>query len=71
MRPLDAHQLGLVLSLGAVEDATLAAAATGSRSAALRALTVHPLVDSARVAEQLLDGYVAAHPELAALLVHP
>ncbi|GAA4359930.1 family 4 glycosyl hydrolase [Angustibacter luteus] len=69
MRALDAHQLGLVLALGAVEDATVAAATTGSRSAALRALTVHPLVDSARVAEQLLDGYVAAHPELAALLV--
>ena len=69
--PFDAHQLGLVSSLRAVEDATLEAAATGSRSAALRALTVHPLVDSARVAEALLGGYLAAHPQLRALLTRP
>jgi 6-phospho-beta-glucosidase len=69
--PLDAHQLGLVSSVLAVEEATLAAAATGSRSAALRALTVHPLVDSARVAQALLGGYLAAHPQLRALLTQP
>jgi 6-phospho-beta-glucosidase len=69
--PFDAHQLGLVSSLRAVEEATLAAAATGSREAALRALTVHPLVDSAAVARTLLDGYVAAHEELRRLLVRP
>jgi 6-phospho-beta-glucosidase len=69
--PFDAHQLGLVSALRAVEDATLEAAATGSRSAALRALTVHPLVDSARVAEALLGGYLAAHPQLRALLTRP
>ncbi|GAB3592799.1 6-phospho-beta-glucosidase [Angustibacter peucedani] len=66
---LDAHQLGLVSSLRAVEDAVLEATATGSRDAALRALVVHPLVDSARVAEQLLAGYEQAHPELRALIV--
>ncbi|MGN6300829.1 MAG: 6-phospho-beta-glucosidase [Angustibacter sp.] len=64
----DAHQLGLVSSLRAVEDAVVEAATTGSREAALRALTVHPLVDSATVARQLLEGYEAAHPQLAALL---
>ncbi|HKG51522.1 MAG TPA: 6-phospho-beta-glucosidase [Actinomycetales bacterium] len=69
--PFDAHQLGLVSSLRAVETATLQAAATGSRSAALRALTMHPLVDSAAVARTLLDGYLAAHEELRRLLVRP
>jgi 6-phospho-beta-glucosidase len=69
--PLDEHQLGLVSSVRAVEVATLEAAAAGSRSAALRALTVHPLVDSAVVARTLLDGYLAAHDELRRLLVHP
>ncbi|HEX3005748.1 MAG TPA: 6-phospho-beta-glucosidase [Angustibacter sp.] len=66
--PFDAHQLGLVSSLRAVEDAVVEAATTGSRDAALRALTVHPLVDSATVARQLLEGYEAAHPQLTALL---
>ncbi|WP_426565801.1 6-phospho-beta-glucosidase [Angustibacter sp. McL0619] len=69
--PFDAHQLGLVSSMRAVEDATLLAARTGSRSAALQALTVHPLVDSARVAQALLGGYLAAHPQLRALLTKP
>lgn len=66
--PFDAHQLGLVSALRAVEDAVVEAATTGSRDAALRALTVHPLVDSATVARRLLEGYEAAHPQLAALL---
>ncbi len=69
--PLDAHQLGLVSALRAVEEAVLEAARTGSRSAALRALVVHPLVDSARVAGQLLAAYEQAHPQLADLLVRP
>lgn len=56
--PFDEHQLGLISSLRAVETATLEAASTGSHRAALRALTVHPLVDSAAVARRLLDGYL-------------
>jgi 6-phospho-beta-glucosidase len=66
--PFDAHQLGLVSSLRAVEEATVEAATTGSRDAALLALTVHPLVDSAGVARALLEGYEHAHPQLAGLL---
>jgi 6-phospho-beta-glucosidase len=49
-------QLGLMLSLKAVERSTIEAAADGSRAAALRALALHPLVDSVRVAERILDG---------------
>lgn len=56
--PLDDHQLSLVSALRAVETATAEAAASGSRRAALRAFTVHPLVDSAAVARELLDGYL-------------
>jgi 6-phospho-beta-glucosidase len=66
--PFDAHQLGLVSSLRAVEEATVEAATTGSREAALKAFTVHPLVDSAAVARRLLEGYERAHPQLAQLL---
>ena len=69
--PFDEHQLGLVSAVRAVESATMEAASKGSRTAALRALTVHPLVDSAAVARTLLDGYLAAHEELRRLLVNP
>ncbi|MFG1642121.1 6-phospho-beta-glucosidase [Amycolatopsis sp. NPDC049252] len=65
--PLPDHALGLVTSVKAVERAAIEAAATGSREAALRAFALHPLVDSVSVAHRLLDGYVAAHPELAYL----
>jgi len=60
--PFDDHQLSLVSALRAVETATLEAAESGSRSAALRAFTVHPLVDSAVVARELLDAYLGAAP---------
>lgn len=50
----DEHQAGLMLTLKAVERATIEAAATGSRRAALRALALHPLVDSPAVAARIL-----------------
>ncbi|MGK3205880.1 6-phospho-beta-glucosidase [Amycolatopsis sp. MEPSY49] len=65
--PLPGHALGLVTAVKAVERATIEAATTGSRAAALRAFALHPLVDSVSVARRLLDAYVAAHPELAYL----
>ena len=46
---------GLMLQLKAVERATIEAADSGSRRAALRALALHPLVDSPAVAERILD----------------
>jgi 6-phospho-beta-glucosidase len=51
----DEHQAGLMLSVKAVERATIEAAASGSRRAALRALALHPLVDSAAVAHRILE----------------
>ncbi|MEU0812265.1 6-phospho-beta-glucosidase [Streptomyces sp. NPDC005970] len=63
-RPLAAgavapDQLGLMLSLKAVERATIASATTrgpAARAAALRALALHPLVDSVNVADRILDA---------------
>jgi 6-phospho-beta-glucosidase len=64
---VEEHQLGLMLAVKAVEREAIAAARERSRSRALRAFALHPLVDSVNVARQLLDGYERAVPELAAL----
>ncbi|MFI1740625.1 6-phospho-beta-glucosidase [Streptomyces sioyaensis] len=53
--PLRADQLGLMLQLKAVERATVEAATFKDRGAALRALALHPLVDSAAVAARILE----------------
>jgi len=66
--PLDLHQLGLVSAVRAAERAVIDAVLLGSREQALRAFTIHPLVGSPRIAQQLLDGVVADHPALAELL---
>ncbi|MDT0270761.1 6-phospho-beta-glucosidase [Streptomyces sp. DSM 44915] len=47
-------ELGLMLQVKAVERATIAAATTGSAELARHALALHPLVDSAAVAERVL-----------------
>jgi 6-phospho-beta-glucosidase len=54
--PPDEHQAGLMLAVKAVERATIEAAVTGSRAAALRALALHPLVDSAAAADRILTA---------------
>ncbi|MFI0452987.1 6-phospho-beta-glucosidase [Actinomadura sp. 6N118] len=62
--PLPDHALGLVASVKAVERAVLEAATTGSRQAALRAMAIHPLVDSVTVARRLLERYESEFPQL-------
>ncbi|MGW2471415.1 6-phospho-beta-glucosidase [Streptomyces bauhiniae] len=64
---LPAHATGLVCSVKAVEREVLSAAESGSRETAVKAFALHPLVDSVNVARRLVDGYTAAHPELAYL----
>jgi 6-phospho-beta-glucosidase len=64
--PVDPHALGLMTQVKGVERATIQAATTRSRSAALLALGSHPLVDSVNAAAQVLDDYIAAFPALAA-----
>ena len=69
--PLDHHQSGLVRQVRTVERLTVQAAVTGSRDTALTALALHPLVDSVTVAGELLTGYLARIPEIAAVLRNP
>ncbi|MFD3502473.1 6-phospho-beta-glucosidase [Streptomyces sp. NPDC058676] len=65
--PLPEHGTGLVCSVKAVERAVIHAADTGDRAHAVKALTIHPLIDSYAVAERLLDAYQRHFPELAYL----
>ncbi|QHY99070.1 putative 6-phospho-beta-glucosidase [Streptomyces sp. S4.7] len=65
--PLPCHATGLVCAVKAVEREVLAAAESGSRTAAVKAFALHPLVDSVTVARRLVDGYVDVHPGLAYL----
>ena len=66
--PLDLHQLGLIASVRASEQAVIAAVVGRSREQALRAFTIHPLVGSPVIARRLLDGVLADDPALAELL---
>ena len=65
--PLTGHAAGLVSSVKAVERDVIAAAATGSRALAVRALATHPLVDSVSVARRLFEAYQQRIPKLAYL----
>ncbi|MFJ4682212.1 6-phospho-beta-glucosidase [Streptomyces sp. NPDC088789] len=65
--PLPGHATGLVCAVKAVEREVLAAAGSGSRTTAVKAFALHPLVDSVNVARRLVDGYTAVHPGLAYL----
>ncbi|HTR90707.1 MAG TPA: 6-phospho-beta-glucosidase [Trebonia sp.] len=65
--PLPGHAAGLVCAVKAVERDVIAAATSGSRALAVRALATHPLVDSVPVARRLLEGYQSRIPSLAYL----
>jgi 6-phospho-beta-glucosidase len=65
--PLPGHATGLVCAVKAVEREVLSAAASGSRTTAVKAFALHPLVDSVDVARRLVEGYTAVHPGLAYL----
>jgi 6-phospho-beta-glucosidase len=66
--PLDLHQLGLIASVRASEQAVIDAVLQGSMEQARRAFLTHPLVGSPKIADQLLAGVVAENPELRSLL---
>ncbi|WP_147917679.1 6-phospho-beta-glucosidase [Ruania zhangjianzhongii] len=65
--PLPGYARGLVTTVKYVERCTIEAALTGSRDAALRALAAHPLTDSVAVAAEVLEDFLATHPQLAYL----
>lgn len=55
---------GAIETIKAVERMTIAAAVTASRELALKALALHPLVDSVDTARRILEAYVEQLPEL-------
>ncbi|WP_416961855.1 6-phospho-beta-glucosidase [Streptomyces sp. Agncl-13] len=65
--PLPDHATGLVCAVKGVEREILAAAENGSRTTAVKAFALHPLVDSVNVARRLVEGYTEVHPGLAYL----
>ncbi|MFJ2154993.1 6-phospho-beta-glucosidase [Streptomyces sp. NPDC087856] len=65
--PLPDHATGLVCAVKGVEREVLTAAENGSRSTAVKAFALHPLVDSVNVARRLVEGYTEVHPGLAYL----
>ena len=60
-----AHAGALVSLMKDVERTTIEAALTGSRSLAIRALALHPLVPSVNTAAAIFDGYRERLPALA------
>ena len=66
--PLEAYQQGVVTSVKDVERTTIEAAAAGSMRLAVRALALHPLVDSVTRARAILESQVEQVPALARVL---
>ncbi|MDN5821911.1 MAG: 6-phospho-beta-glucosidase, partial [Brachybacterium sp.] len=66
--PVELGRLGMMSTLRAAERKILEAALTGSRDAAWQGFSTHPLVSSPQLGKQLLEGYIAGHPQIAALL---
>jgi 6-phospho-beta-glucosidase len=66
--PLAAHAQGLVTTVKDVERTTIEAARSGSQRTAVRALAMHPLVDSVTTAERILAAQLDELPDLRAVL---
>ena len=62
--PLTGSALGLAQQVKAVDELVIRAVADESRSLAVQAIALHPLVDSVTVARELLAGYQRALPAL-------
>lgn len=62
------HEQGLVSLVKDAERATIAASAAGSRSLAVRALALHPLVASLDAAQAIVERHCALFPSLGAQL---
>ena len=63
--PLAPHAAALVAAVKEVERTAIEASMTGSRELAVRALALHPLVDSVTTARRILDRQLRDVPELA------
>jgi 6-phospho-beta-glucosidase len=62
--PLTGSALGLAQQVKAVDELVIRAVADESRSLAVQAIALHPLVDSVTVARELFAGYQRALPAL-------
>jgi 6-phospho-beta-glucosidase len=60
-----AHARALIETIKNVERTAIEAAVTGSRSLAVEALALHPLVPSVSTARRIFDAYASRQPELA------
>ncbi len=69
--PLDPYQQGVVITMKDIERTVITAARSGSRSLAVRALALHPLVDSVRHAQLIIDRQLAELPQLREVLTRP
>jgi 6-phospho-beta-glucosidase len=61
--PLSGSALGLAQQVKAVDELVIRAVAEGSRSLAVQAIALHPLVDSVTVARDVVAGYQRALPD--------
>lgn len=61
--PLPGHALGLVQQVKAVDELVIRAAVDQSRSLAVQAFALHPLVDSVTIARELLTAYGRRLPD--------
>jgi 6-phospho-beta-glucosidase len=59
--PVPAEPLSLMLAVKAYERLTIEAATSRSRTAAIHALAIHPLVRDVHLAERIVEGYLAGH----------
>lgn len=65
--PLPLHQLGLVASVRAAEEALIGAVRNGDREAAIHGFAIHPLIGSRPLAAGLMASIEAEEPGVAAL----
>jgi 6-phospho-beta-glucosidase len=64
LEPLPPDQAGLVAHVGGYEELTVAAARSGDRELAYRALLAHPLIGQSDLVDQLLDELLEANLHL-------
>lgn len=67
--PLEPYAAALVTTVKAAERAAISAALTGSRRAAVKALAIHPLVDSVHTAQRIVQRELDVMPQLRSVLV--
>lgn len=68
---LSLHQLGLVASVRAAEEAVIQAVTERSKELAIHAFAIHPLIGSQQIAADLVDSVVRDEPSVAALFAAP